>query len=105
MSKFTFKKYPRATGLAGVAEAGREYYDIKLKGIYVGIFGKNHSNEKFDIRFQIIKKDIMEDGNPNCEWKWITLKYKTSSSQEAKDFLIKFSEEIQKKFNLYIDKS
>jgi hypothetical protein len=103
MSKFTFKKYQKATGLAGVAEAGRENYDIKLNKVIIGGLGRNHSYDKIDIRFKVRKKDIMEDNNPNCEWKWVTLKYKPSSFQEAKDFLIKFSEDIQKQFNLRIE--
>jgi hypothetical protein len=32
--KFTYKKYPKETGLAGVASAGKEYYDIKKGNEY-----------------------------------------------------------------------
>ncbi len=102
MANFTFKRMPHSTGLARVAEAGEEYYNIKLKDIEIGMFGRRHFRDKIDIRFQILKDDIMEDGNPNCEWKWITLKYHPTSIQETKDFLIKFSKDIQDKFKLYI---
>lgn len=102
MSKFTFKKHPSARGLASVAEAGKEWVDIKLNGIPVGYLYKCSFSAPIDIRFQVWKKDIMEDGNPNCKWKWITLTYRPPSIQEAKDFLTKFSKEIQEKFKLFI---
>lgn len=104
MKTFTFKKISRSKGLAGVAEAGKEYYDIKLDGVEVGIFGRNNSFNAINIRFKIVKKDIMEDGNPNCIWKWITLKYKPISIEEAKRFLKAFNKEIQIEYKLYINK-
>lgn len=33
------------------------------------------------------KADINEDGNPNCTWRWVTLKAKFESLQGAKDWL------------------
>lgn len=43
--------------------------------------------EPHKIHFMIIKDDIMEDGNPNCVWKWVKLKNKFNSVEEAKEFL------------------
>ena len=107
MNKFTFKIHER-TGRYRTFQA--KYCDIKLLGKKVGgiqeitnLYSNNDENVgKFRIGFMVWKKDIMEDKNPNCEWKWIWLKYKPSSIQEAKDFIIKYSEDIQKRFNLYI---
>lgn len=35
----------------------------------------------------IIKSDILEDGNANCDWKWITLNRNFTSLDEAKIWL------------------
>lgn len=104
MKTFTFKKIPHSTGLAGVAEAGKDYYNIKLNGVNVGIFGRNNSHDAINIRLKIVKKDIMEDGNPNCTWKWATVKHKPFSIEEAKRFLKAFNKEIQIEYKLYINK-
>jgi len=73
------------------------YHYIKFKKRKCGQIIDNTWN----IKLTVIKEDIMEDGNPNCKWKWITLKKKFESLQEAKDFLNTYIEEIMKKFNLY----
>jgi hypothetical protein len=101
--KFTFKKHI-STGRYRSFET-TEFWDIKLDKIVVGSLSSEKSigERKFNIHFMVWKKDIMEDGNPNCGWKWILLKYKPSSFQEAKDFLVKFSDDIQKQFNLYLN--
>jgi hypothetical protein len=52
------------------------------------------------IRFMVIKKDINEDGNPHCSWKWITLKHESETLQDAKDFLNENVEAITNKYNL-----
>jgi hypothetical protein len=49
----------------------------------------------------IIKNNIMEDNNPNCEWRWLTLKKKSDSLQEAKDWLNENIEVIFNTFNIY----
>ncbi len=104
MKKFTFKKYI-PTGKWKSFNL-RELWDIKLDKKIVGqVFGdKSFDPPKlYNIRFMVCKKDIMEDKNPNCEWKWITLKYSPPSFQKAKDFIMKHSDDIQEQFNLFID--
>ena len=59
-------------------------YEIKLNKISVGLID---SEFPYKIKFRIIKKDINEDGNKNCEWKWITLTRKNDSIYSAKEFL------------------
>lgn len=59
------------------------------------------NNPPFKIRFMVIKKDIMEDKNQNCEWKWITLKKEFNSIEETKKFLNNNFEEINNNFKLY----
>lgn len=73
------------------------YHRIKLDGKIVGSI----TSEDFKIRLKVIKADIMEDKNPNCEWKWITLAKKSANLQEAKDFLIANTKAIVEKYNLY----
>ena len=50
----------------------------------------------------IVKKDINEDGKPNCKWRWIILKKESESLQEAKDFLNKNIETIRSQFELHL---
>jgi hypothetical protein len=78
-------------------------YYIKLNKIECGlIVGSNNYCDipPYKIRLQVIKSDIMEDGNPNCDWKWITLKKESSSIQEAKDFLNDHFESINSKYKI-----
>lgn len=77
--KFTFKAN-RPTGKYRSFFATT--HDIKLKGEVVGEIDDN-----LTIRLMILKKDINEDGNPNCKWKWVKLKKKSSTLEEAKEFL------------------
>jgi hypothetical protein len=74
-----------------------DHHYIKLNKIEVG----NISDDTpIKIRFMVVKDDIMEDNNPNCVWKWITLKREFISLQDAKDFLNVNIEHILTKFNL-----
>jgi hypothetical protein len=89
--KFTFKT-EKSTGRYRTFHS--DYHYVKLNKCVVG----NISDEEpFKIHLMVIKNDVMEDGNKNCTWKWITLKKESSSLQEAKDFLNKhFSATFQK---------
>ena len=57
---------------------------------------------KFEIGFMINKKDPMEDGNPNCSWRWIRLKRKFENAEEAKQFILDNSEALIKQFDFKI---
>ncbi len=70
---------------------------IKIKRFEVGCI---EPEEPFKIKFMIIKADIMEDGNKNCCWKWITLKKESKTLEEAKEFLNKNFDAITTKFKL-----
>ena len=109
--KFSFKK-DIPTGKWGHLEPHNNY-TIKLDGKEIGAINEiilrndffNRYNKeddgKFEIRFMINKKDPMEDKNPNCLWRWVTLKRKFENSEEAKQFVIDNSELIQKQFNFH----
>ena len=93
--KFTFKT-EKATGQFRSFFPDHHY--IKIKGKQCGSI-----NEKvpYRIRLMVVKKDINEDDNPNCEWKWISLKKESKTLQEAKDFLNKRFSEILGMYKLY----
>jgi hypothetical protein len=84
-------------------------YDIKLNRKVVGSIGEvrtigpsvKEDEGKFVLRFIVNKKDPMEDKNPNCVWKWITLKRRFESAEEAKQFVLDNAEIIMKQFDLH----
>ena len=98
-------------------EVDKMKFTFKTKhstGQYRAFFPNNHHiklnkkqigsiDDKFPhkIRLMIKKEDIMEDGNPNCSWKWITLKKESISVQEAKDFLQTNIEKICEQYILH----
>jgi len=94
--KFTFKT-TKSTGRY------RSFYsdshDIKLKGNNVG----NIQDEKpFKIKLMVMKNEAkgITDNNPNCPWKWITLKKESESLEEAKTWINSVIEQIQKQYEL-----
>lgn len=104
--KFTFKNYEHTGRYRSFDSEGCE---IKLKGKVVGFineitsFGKPHPLEgKFRITLMLVKKDIMEDRNPNCPWKNAAMLHTADSLKDAKEFVQKFNDEIQRKFNIYL---
>jgi len=83
MKNFTFKTKKYKSGFFY-----RKSYDIKYNKKIIGQIGEEFPHT---IRFAIVKKDIMEDGNPNCNWKWIELTTKKAkefkSVDDAKEYL------------------
>ena len=73
---------------------------IKFKGIRCG---RIQERFPYKISFQIIKKDINEDKNPNCPWKWITLKKESQSLQEAKEWLNQNIQQILERYELNLN--
>jgi hypothetical protein len=65
------------------------------------LVGNISPDKPFKIRLHVIKDGInFKDNNPNCDWKWITLKKESNSIEEAKQFLKDNFEEINKNFSL-----
>jgi len=84
----SFKYIPFPTGLAGVGYSKRSI-NIKVNKKVVGCIDApnyNTPDNLYRLRFQVIKKDINEDGNPNCTWRWMFLKKKFETSDEAKEY-------------------
>ena len=91
--KFTFKT-EKPTGRYS-SFFPRTHY-IKLNKKEVGLI----VDITWDIRLMVYKSDILEDGNPNCDWKWIKLKKESETLQEAKDFLNNNIDAILNKYKL-----
>ena len=81
MAKFTFKT-DKPTGQWKWLDSNTNH--IKLNGNPVG---EIEDSNPVKIRLMIIKSDILEDGNANCDWKWITLNRNFTSLDEAKIWL------------------
>ena len=107
MKPFTFRK---TIPIGYYKSFEREHHEIYLDGHNVGdIFqchsysSKPHPDEgKFAILLRVWKKDIMEDGNRNCKWKNISLKFRAKTAQECRDALTKWGDKIQQMHNIYI---
>jgi hypothetical protein len=76
-------------------------HNIKLYKTEVGLICHE---VPFKIRLQVVKQDINEDGNPNCIWKWITLKKESKTLEEAKKFLNDNFVTITTKYKIHIEK-
>ena len=94
--KFTFKTEKSTGSYRGFYP---DTHHIKLNKVEVGTIDPI---EPFKISLQVVKKDIMEDGNPNCPWRWITLKKESKTLEEAKAFLNTRFSSIMEKYNIYI---
>jgi len=95
VEKFTFKT-EKPTGRY------RSFYSsshhIKLKGFEVGSI---NPEKPFKIRFMVMKNGTtITDDNPNCKWKWITLKHESETLEAAKEWLNANIEGIKKNWPL-----
>lgn len=94
--KFTFKT-TRPTG--SYAWLHKPYHDILLNKNKVGAIDPEKPHT---IKLMVMKADIMEDGNPNCSWKWISLKHKSESLDKTKEFLSENIDVILAKYKIRI---
>lgn len=75
-----------------------DHHYIKLKNGKVGSIDDNFPHK---IRLAVFKDDINEDGNPNCQWRWITLKKESQSVSEAKAWINGAYKSIVDKYKLF----
>jgi len=92
--KFTFKT-DRPKG--SYAWLYKPSHKILLNKNWVGSI---EPDKPYRIRLMIMKKDNMEDGNPNCPWKWITLKNESETLADAKTFLNENIDAILTKYTI-----
>lgn len=91
---FTFKKQPRATGLARVAERSTST-EIKIKGKAVGLIDVPLMfDDNVRIRFM-----VKCDEHPG--WKWVKLKAGFDTESDARVMLNNKFDYIQANFDLY----
>jgi hypothetical protein len=101
MSKLTFKKQPRETGLAAVG-AGTPSIDILLDGKEVGVIDFNDSvsvekwhperANKIMVRFIVPASKKALAGNPNCPWVWTRIMQEFADGNQAKAWVREHSE-------------
>jgi hypothetical protein len=101
--KLSFKKEPKETGLSAI---GNSYprTKIKIDGKIIGEIVPPNWQSVHDVwvvRFTINKKDINEDGNPNCSWRWVQLKSKFNNEESAREFLKENKDKIFGNFDLH----
>lgn len=97
-TKFTFKT--EKTGSGRYASFFPYNHIVKLKKKPVGSI---EDKKPYRISLQVKKKDVNEDGRPNCQWKWIKLNHDSETLQEAKDFLNKYFNEINTQYQLWME--
>lgn len=89
---FKFTKRSYEWGLDGV--------NIKLGKKFVGSISYNRKLGCFKVVFSVLKKELMEDGNPNCDWRNVRLTAKFSTLEAAKTWVLANQKTIQEKYNL-----
>jgi hypothetical protein len=91
----TFKKHPKDTGLAAIAHPYSSV-DIKIDKKRVGYIGAPNafSDDYWDIHFSVLKSDT--DKPENCPWKWIRLKQKFATEEEARVYVKEHENAITK---------
>lgn len=95
MKKFTFKTN-KSTG--SYSSFYPDEHVIKFDKKQVGLI----EDKTWTIRLMVVKDgDRFYDDNPNCDWKWITLANKSTSLDEAKNWLNQYCETIINKYPLH----
>ena len=94
MIKFTFKTTRESGKYSWLHNPSHK---IKLNKFEVGSIDHEMPHK---IRLMVIKKDINEDGNPNCDFKWVTLAQKSESVDAAKIWLNENIDRIISQFTL-----
>jgi hypothetical protein len=99
--KVTFKREPRATGLANVAKPKRDTV-IKINRKICGYIYAPHAFSKdtfYHVSFTVYKTD--KDAPENCVWKWITVKKPFDSELDARAYVKENIERFSKLFKFY----
>ncbi len=99
MAKFTFKNYPKLTGLSRIG-GGERGADIKLKGKIVGFISPSSRYKKNCSAFLKVKRTITLE-NP-CPFENKEIEFSTTSVDEMKEYLKTHTDEVLKGIDIYI---
>jgi len=101
MIRIRFKKHPKETGLYAVGHPFSAV-DIKVNGESMGIIyppSWQTEDNRWSIGFTVLKKEL--DDDLNCKWKWIHIKKRFDTENEAREFVKDNIETINKNYVLY----
>jgi hypothetical protein len=95
-NRLTFKREPCETGLAGV---GNPYPDVTVKHNKqkIGIINAPNwqtKDHKWWIQIAVEKKDFVKTPESPCPWKWITVKARFDSEEDARQYVTDNTERI-----------
>lgn len=96
--KLTFKRHPRETGLASIANQ-HPWVDIKLNKKVIGQI-KPPSAFSAHKGFKVMLKII--DPKSNCGWNWVTLKHEGESEAATRSFLQERAESLLSRYAIYV---
>jgi len=105
MTKVTFKKHPEMTGRAGIGYPYQNV-DVKIKKKKFGEISAptwQTEDNRWSISVMVVKKQIDEDGNTNCPWKWIHFKQRFVKEEHAREWIQEYIDEIIKKYVLQFE--
>lgn len=102
-SRLSFRRGRRPTGLGAI---GRPFPDtsIKLDKLQVGYIGAptwQSLGMQWSVHFAVEKSDINEDGNPNCTWKWVHMKTKFHSEEDARIFVVENFDALLERYTFH----
>lgn len=91
---FTFRRHKLATGLFAVGHTEADV-DIKLDRMVVGIIyapSWQTKDHKWSVNF------MMEgnDDNPNCDWRWMAVKERFDTEEQARQWVKDRADKIKK---------
>lgn len=90
----TFKREPKETGLYAIGNS-TPGVNIKYNKKWFGyITPPSWQHHGWDVSFMVYKDNIMEDKNPNCDWKWVYIKQKFETEEEARQYMKDHEKEI-----------
>lgn len=99
-ANFTFKLHPKETGLSSVGNPFQSC-DIKLNKQTVGTIHAPNWMTKgniYSVSFTVKNNDPEKS---NCNWKWVRLKYTTTSLEDMKAWLKDNIDTITSKLELH----
>ena len=95
--RLTFKRGPKATGLAGIGEP-HAHVDVKIAGYVVGsIVPPNWRSKDSDWRVRLMVKDPARPGG----WTSALLTYKAKDEADARAWLERVDTQLRAKYDLH----